>query len=294
VRGQNASIGEVDVYSNAKCTHVIGVAGQSQVGLQFHVLGGNGVHRLEFSMSIGSVMQLYKAYKTTRESIGKVSGSSALKVLAISYRVDALITDYTKAKILASVASGGAAKRAVSNQLRVIMNELEALVNTSPAVPKFGKDMTVAYVTDALEVSNTRQAANNELNRIYVEQFSGALPTASGGKAYWPTTRHSLQRLRDAALAVAKSLRGTAFSMQRDINTVVGGQDTLRDIRNDKFSTPADVNAMDADFNGFRSSEIDMKAVQKRYYAVAEFFQLKADGYDNRIEVGNVLWSLEK
>jgi hypothetical protein len=245
-------------------------------------------------MDIGMLYQFYKGYKITRGGISKVSDSGALAVLSLSHQVDVLVTEYAKLATARRLGIADKPIHEISTKLRTIVTELEKLIAKTPPVINIGKDMSMDYLKGLIDTQNTRNFATNELQRIYVEQFSGALPAAAGGSAYWPDKRRTLLRLKDGAVAVGNTFSGSAYAFERDLRTVIDGQTTLRDLRNDKNSSASDVLEMEKDFNAFRDSELAMKSKQTTYYAIAQFFRSQAEHYAQLIEAGDVLCKKEQ
>ncbi len=241
-------------------------------------------------MGLGDIKQFYDAYKT----IKKFAGSGAVKIVQISSRVDALIFEYAKIKPLIAKGLGIDLLSGIQKKLGAIIAELEPMMQRVLVLPAVSKTAAFNYVEDAIEAGNNVQMACNEMRRIEIEQFTGALPGSAGKKAYWPTTRQSLLRLKDNAFSVAVSLRGTANAMTKDVDQAKATIDTLLDARNDKSVTRELLYDMENQYKQWVDRERQLREQQERYFAGVNFFQLKFDGYKARIETGDVLWVKEQ
>jgi hypothetical protein len=241
-------------------------------------------------MGLGEIKQFYDAYKT----IKKFAGSGAVKVAQLSSRVDALIIEYAKIKPLIARGLGTDLLSGIQTKLAAIIGELEPMTQRALVLPSVGKTAAFNYVEDAIEAGNNVQMACNEMRRIEIEQFTGALPGSAGKKAYWPTTRQSLSRLKENAWSVAVSLRGTANAMTKDIDQATATINALLDARNDKSVTRELLNDMENQYKQWVDRERQLREQQDRYFACVKFFQLKFEGYKARIETGDVLWVKEQ
>ena len=241
-------------------------------------------------MGLGEIKQFYDAYKAVK----KFSGSGVVKVVQIACRVDALIFQYATLKPMFAKGLCSELLSEIQTKLGAIIAELELIMQRSLVLPDISKTGAFNYVEDAIEAGNNVQMASNEMRRIEIEQFNGALPGSTGKKAYWSTTRQSLLRLKDNAFAVAISLRGTANAMTKDIDYAKTTIDTLLDTRNDKFVNKEDLDDMEKLYKQYGDSERELREQQDRYFAAVNFSQMKFNSDKERIETGDVLWIKEQ
>ena len=241
-------------------------------------------------MVLAEIKQFYDAYKAVK----KFAGSGVVKVVQISSRVDVLIDQYAMLKPMFSKGLCGELLSEIQRKLGAIIAELELLMQKALVLPSVSKTGAFNYVEDAIEANNNVQMASNEMRRIEIEQFTGALPGGTGKKAYWPTTRQSLLCSKNDAFAVAVSLRGTANAMTKDIDQAQSEIDELLAGRNDKSVTKELLDDMGQAYKQWSDKERQLREQQDRYFAAVNFFQTKFNSYKERIETGDVLWVKEQ
>lgn len=237
-------------------------------------------------MILAEIKQFYDAYKAVK----KFAGSGAVTIVQISNRADALIVQYAALKPLFAKGMASEGLAAIQTKLGTIISELEPMMQRALVLPEISKTGAFNYVEDAIEAGNNVLMASNEMRRIEIEQFNGALPGSAGKKAYWPTARRSFLRLKDNAFAVLVSLRGTANAMTRDIYQAKAAIDKLLDARNDRLVDREQLTDMEKLYRHWVDRERQLRKQQERYFSAVNFFQLKFDAYQARIETGDALW----
>jgi hypothetical protein len=227
-------------------------------------------------------------WKQTKKAMKKVKGSAGYKILEISQRVDKLTEEYALWKMHRSKD----VLKILSGKLKDIKDELVKLSLTTPDVPKIGKDMGTDAAYNILNAKNTADMAHSELVRIVVEQLEGNLPEDEVDN--WPVTRKRLLANAEVFRRTAVGFRSQILNCNRELREADALQDELKDIRNDPYMTPDQLDELERDYKESLSHEADIKTRQGRLEAMARAADQAADNLVRHVEMGDLARQAKK
>jgi hypothetical protein len=227
-------------------------------------------------------------WKQTKKAIKTVKGSASYKILEISQRVDRLTEEYALWKMHRSKD----VLKVLRGKLKDIKDELVKLSLTTPDVPKIGKNMGTDAAYNILNAKNTAEMAQAELVRIVVEQLEGNLPEDDVDN--WPATRKRLLANAEVFRRTAVGFRSQIVSANRDLREADALQDELKDIRNDPYMTPDQLDELERDYKESLSNEAEIKTLQGRLDAMAKAADQAAANLERHVELGDLARQTQK